>query len=310
MTRPDVTVLVPVYNRAGMLDECLAGVRSQATDLVVQVLVVDDGSTDASAEVAARSGADVIRLPANSGLATARNTGLEAAQGPWVAFLDSDDWWSPDHLATLWAAREGVALVATSALTVWAGRRRVVGSPFPWRIELRRPSDALRPENVIAASAAMIRRDVALDVGAFTIRPYCEDLDLWVRLLSRAHGRVLPRLTVGYRSHEGQMSREQAMDAEFTRLVSELRSHGLLTAKSTRPFATIDAWDARPGSGTVGWLARQVRPRGIEPTQLTRLLASRAAQRQRWRLQPQAARRLQRPPAVAPAPAPPTSRRA
>ncbi|MST32007.1 glycosyltransferase [Acidimicrobiaceae bacterium USS-CC1] len=303
-------MLVPVYNRAGMLAECLMSIRRQDTGLVVQVLVVDDGSTDASADVAARSGADVLRLPANSGLATARNTGLQAAEAPWVAFLDSDDWWSPDHLSTLWAARDGVALVATSALTVLAGRRRVVGSPFPWRIELRRPSDVLRPENVIAASAAMVRRDVALDAGAFALRPYCEDLDLWVRLLSRAHGRVLPRLTVGYRSHEGQMSHEQAMGTEFTRLVSDLRSSGLLTADSTRPFATIDAWDARPGSGTVGWLARQVRPGRIEPMQLTRLLASRAAQRQRWRLQPGAARRLQQPPAVAPAPAAPTSRRA
>lgn len=98
---PKISVVIPVYNRIHSLRRCLDSVLAQ-TYPVVELLVVDDCSSDGSAETA-ESIADIrirlLRLPVRSGAQAARNAGIRSAEGDWIAFLDSDDEWLPDKIA-------------------------------------------------------------------------------------------------------------------------------------------------------------------------------------------------------------------
>ena len=106
---PDVSVIVPVHNTAPWLEQCLAGVRRQS-GVRLEIICVDDGSTDAAPDLLAQAAAGDPRIrvitQANAGLSAARNAGLVAATGRYVCFLDSDDYWGPDALAQLVAAAD------------------------------------------------------------------------------------------------------------------------------------------------------------------------------------------------------------
>ncbi len=99
-----IAVVIPVYNGAAFLAEAIDSALAQG-DQMLDVLVVDDGSTDASAAVAARY-APRVRLmqQQNRGAAAARNAGVAATAGDFIAFLDADDTWYPGKLAKQLAA--------------------------------------------------------------------------------------------------------------------------------------------------------------------------------------------------------------
>ena len=116
MSAPTVTCIVPVFNGERYLREALDSIVAQSHQ-TLDVLLVDDGSTDASAAVA-KSYGDRIRyfFQPNAGPAAARNVGLAAAQGEFVAFLDADDRWHPEKLTlqlARFAAGEPLANVMT-----------------------------------------------------------------------------------------------------------------------------------------------------------------------------------------------------
>jgi glycosyltransferase involved in cell wall biosynthesis len=110
MTGPDaggvVSIVIPVHNAASFICEALASAYAQ-DGLSIEVIVVDDGSTDGSLEIA-RSHHPGIRAirQVNAGIGAARNRGVEAARGEYLAFLDADDRWPAGRLAKLLAARE------------------------------------------------------------------------------------------------------------------------------------------------------------------------------------------------------------
>lgn len=112
-TEPDVTVVIPVYNSESWLDDCLSSVLAQ-TGPSLEVVCIDDGSTDSSSEVLDRYArldprVTVVHQP-NSGQSVARNRGLDEARGRYVVFLDSDDFWPSDSLATLVADADADSL--------------------------------------------------------------------------------------------------------------------------------------------------------------------------------------------------------
>src|SRR5215469_600238 len=101
IAKPRVSVVIPLFNRARTIERALASVQRQSfSDL--EIVVVDDASSDGGADKIA--GLDprlrILRHPANRGAAAARNTGINAARGEYVAFLDSDDEWLPAKLTT------------------------------------------------------------------------------------------------------------------------------------------------------------------------------------------------------------------
>lgn len=113
-----ISVVIPLWNKAPYVRRCLDSVLAQAfTDF--EVVVVDDGSTDGGPALVEAVGDRRVRLvrQANSGVSVARNRGVSEARGDWVAFLDADDEWTPDHLsvlASLMAAYPHVGMVSTS----------------------------------------------------------------------------------------------------------------------------------------------------------------------------------------------------
>lgn len=95
---PSFSVVIPAYNREGTLERCIQSALDQS-HAPREILVVDDGSTDRSAELAAAFGGIVrVILQPNGGAPSARNHGVRDAHFEWIAFLDSDDYWEPDHL--------------------------------------------------------------------------------------------------------------------------------------------------------------------------------------------------------------------
>ncbi|MEM7165574.1 MAG: glycosyltransferase family A protein [Planctomycetota bacterium] len=98
MTAPQVTVVIPVYNRPDYLTEALASLATQ-THPRVQVIVVDDGSTDDIAAVVATFNDVVYLRQEQAGPSVARNLGIQHATGQYFAFLDSDDRWLPEKIA-------------------------------------------------------------------------------------------------------------------------------------------------------------------------------------------------------------------
>ena len=132
-----VSVVIPLFNSAGTLRRAVVSVLSQ-TLADIEVLIVDDGSRDASPALARRLAADdprirVISLPHNRGKSHAMNLAITGACGRWIAVLDADDWYSPDRLATLVAAGEshGVPLVADNQLFYDAAASSFVRTAFP-----------------------------------------------------------------------------------------------------------------------------------------------------------------------------------
>lgn len=192
-----------------MLRRALASVFSQQPAPPDEVIVVDDGSSDDTSAVATEMGARLIRHPRNLGLSAARNTGLRATQHRWVALLDSDDEWLPEHLSSLWALRGGHVLVAGSSIQCGAdpAADRFAGPVTHGPFVLRSGEQLIYPSNIIPVSASMFRRDLALEAGGFRAhRGVVEDLDMWLRLLERGTAVCSPRVSVVYHVHAGQMS--------------------------------------------------------------------------------------------------------
>ena len=126
---PLVSVIIPTYNRASLIDRAVASVLGQTRD-DLELVVVDDGSTDVTVDLLAGYRSDprfhILCLPQNRGVSAARNAGAGATGAPWIAFLDSDDEWLPDKLSRQlrWsAANPELEIVQTQELWIRHGRR-------------------------------------------------------------------------------------------------------------------------------------------------------------------------------------------
>jgi glycosyltransferase involved in cell wall biosynthesis len=229
-----------------MLPRSLASVWAQRPALPAEVIVVDDGSADDTAEVASCHGATVIRHPENRGLAAARNSGVEAATQDWVAFLDSDDEWLPHHLAHLWGLRAGHALVGSSSLSCGEDERddRFHGAVSRKPVVLHSPTRLIATYNMFTVSGAMIRRDVALELGGFRPVWGVEDMDLWVRVLERYTGICSPRVSVIYHVHGDQMSsRIREMQSGHRQVGESYRDRAESARVALERWDGVEAWD-------------------------------------------------------------------
>ncbi len=186
-----VSVIIPAYNAAGVLSEALASVLAEATP-DVEVVVVDDGSTDGTARLLDRYAPRVrsIRL-ANGGPGRARNAGVATTRAPLVAFLDADDRWLPGSLHRRLAALDAepaAALVYGTVRYVDADGEPMAFDPMAYKARrgMRRSGWVLRSlfwHNFIHTSTVVVRRAVLEAVGGFDERrEVIEDYDLWLRI--------------------------------------------------------------------------------------------------------------------------------
>lgn len=228
-----VSVVIPTRDRAALVTRALASVFAQ-TRPAEEVVVVDDGSGDGTA-ARVRSefpGATVIRHESPRGVSAARNRGVDAAGGEWVAFLDSDDEWVPEKLARQTAALErapGHVLCHCDEIWIRNGRRvnprRRHAKHGGWIFPHCLPLCAISP------SAAMIRRDVLVALGGFDESlPACEDYDLWLRLCARHPVLLVDEpLVVKYGGHADQLSRTTpALDRYRIRALAKILESGTL----------------------------------------------------------------------------------
>jgi glycosyltransferase involved in cell wall biosynthesis len=202
---PDVSVVIPTRNRSGLLARTLrSALRQHGVDL--EVVVVDDGSTDDTADMLRRFGdprLHLVQQVSPLGVSASRNAGVAAASGEWVAFLDDDDLWAPDKLALqLQAAKAaGSAWVYAGAVNVDDRLRILEGGPPP--PPERMPELLIRYNPVPAgASNVMVRADALARVGAFDPQlRRTEDWDLWIRLTRDGPPAAVRRPLVAYRMH-------------------------------------------------------------------------------------------------------------
>jgi glycosyltransferase involved in cell wall biosynthesis len=204
-----VSVIIPTFNRADTLPRALASVQSQRRFTPAEIIVVDDHSDDDSGEIARRHGARVIRHERNEGAAAARNTAVAAASQPWLAMLDSDDEWLPDHLEVLWELRNGHVLVGGASLACFDEDGQppaYAGTIRPRAHTLHSPA-ALIPLNPLSASAVLVSRDAVTSAGGYnTELGYAEDWDLWLRVLEHGTGVMTPSVVCLYHVHAGSKS--------------------------------------------------------------------------------------------------------
>jgi glycosyltransferase involved in cell wall biosynthesis len=227
---PEISVVIPTHNRSGLLRLALRSVLWQQ-DVDFEVIVVDDGSTDDTSEVVTSLGDPRIRLIRNDdsqGVSAARNRGIAEARGQWIAFLDDDDLWAPDKLASqLEAARStGRTWVYVGAVNVSSSPRVVGGGPPLPADEIL---DLLRESNVVpgGCSGVIVTADALATVGPFDrgLQPLA-DWDLWIRLAATGPPACVPRPLVAYRVHAGNMSLDaRRVESEF-RIVSERHGGG------------------------------------------------------------------------------------
>jgi glycosyltransferase involved in cell wall biosynthesis len=172
-SRPTVSVVMPAYNAAATIAAALRSVEAQTVP-PDEVIVVDDGSADGTAALVAKRFPRVRLIrQANAGCGQARNTGVRAAKGEWLAFLDADDLWLPRKLERqLSETRDPAVAVIVCRVT------NKQGEPLPSRIGFH----WLWASNDILVSSALVRRSAFDSAGAFWAERACEDYHLWLRL--------------------------------------------------------------------------------------------------------------------------------
>lgn len=200
-----VSVVIPAYNAEGFLRDALESAVRQ-TLAPLEILVVDDGSSDDTGRLATSvKGVRCIRQ-SNAGVSAARNRGIEEARGDFVALLDADDVWMPEKLAVqLTGLRNNqFAFSARTETDELLKPQRIARGGFPGSLL----EGLLFHGNVVGTpSSVMAPRQALLDAGGFDPRlSMCADWDMWIRLATRLSGTYSDESLVLYRLHEGSMS--------------------------------------------------------------------------------------------------------
>ncbi|MBX6365147.1 MAG: glycosyltransferase family 2 protein, partial [Gemmatimonadetes bacterium] len=222
------SVVIPAYRSERTIAETLRSILGQ-TRPAAEIIVVDDGSPDRSAEIAAGFAVRVVQQE-NAGPAAARNRGILEARGEWIAFADADDLWEPTKLERQWRAHELCpdAGVISCDFREFREQEIVIPSFFHWEhahyfelertplapgiSHLRNFGDAFgRAAFFLFPSAVLARRDLLLEVGLFdaALRNFTEDLDLFYRLLARTSLVTVEEPLMAYRLHGNNSSRDE-----------------------------------------------------------------------------------------------------
>lgn len=217
--RPSFSIVIPLYNEERFAAEAISSALNQSVR-ELQVVIVDDGSTDGTPEVIAGFDdprIDVVRQE-NRGLAAARNAGIERARAEYIGLLDGDDLFMPEYAATMIAALDsnpgagfafvdGWRYVESEARFRRASAYELNGGPAELPDDPERMLDALLENNFVLALSTL-RRSAFDAVGGFeeNLRS-CEDYDLWLRMLIAGYSGIMaPGKQLIQRERPGQMT--------------------------------------------------------------------------------------------------------
>jgi glycosyltransferase involved in cell wall biosynthesis len=266
---PHVSVVIPAYNSAAFIGESLASVRAQTVQ-PAEILVVDDGSTDATREIAREAGAMVLQAARNGGPATARNLGIQQAHGELIAFLDADDLWEPEQLEVCCGLLERYpeAALAFSLVTQFGTADQAQPALLPEGVPVS-AAEILWEQNPLIQSAAVARRDALVAMGGYRDgMRHAEDYDLWLRLAQRHPFVCTHRRLVRYRIHAAQHSlrldqmfrsawqlRHDLWRTVSPELSAEGRARGLSALHRAYEMDLATAWHQRSGAALRAILA-------------------------------------------------------
>jgi glycosyltransferase involved in cell wall biosynthesis len=252
-----VSVIIPAYNAESFLAAAIESVLAQ-TRPPVELIVVDDGSTDGSARIAAGYGRNVRCLTQrNAGVASARNNGAAQAASEWLAFLDADDIWLPQKLHRQLEAIGDSDCACFTAIRVvdHGGHPREDRGTAGTRLDLEAflMHDDRIPQTI--PSTMLVRRDVFLSLGGFDEHlSTAADWDLLIRL--RLYGTLayVPEPLVHYRRHASNMSRDVPLLERDSRLVlAKAFDAAHLPADARRLRRRALAWNDMVLSGSYFW---------------------------------------------------------
>jgi cellulose synthase/poly-beta-1,6-N-acetylglucosamine synthase-like glycosyltransferase len=220
MNEPAVTVVIPAFNAAPFIGDALRSIREQ-TLKGVEVLVVDDASTDDTVREATRFAGEMdltVLTQPNAGPAAARNRGIQRARSRYCAFLDADDVMLPERLQAqleMLAAEPDLGLVHTDLMTfddrgVIHRTRRAFSEPCGGMV-----LDKLLLNNFITTSTVMAPTACLKEVGMFgESRRVSEDFELWLRMAARWKVGFIDQPLVQYRRRPGSLSDDKVLSAQ------------------------------------------------------------------------------------------------
>ena len=267
-----VSIVIPCYNQGRFLRASIASATRQ-TCSPLEIIVVDDGSTDDTAEVTAALGATLIRQR-NTGVGGARNAGLHVARGAFVIFLDADDELMPDAVQT------GVrALTANDTAVCAVGRARPMDEdgrelnalpPRPIGQDLYR--EWLSNNFVFTPGAAIFRRQPLSSIGGFPIDiGPAADYAIYLQLARR--GQVLDhgQPVVRYRNHVASMSTDSARMLRATMRVLRREAAHLPRGYEASYRRGRAHWARWYGMQIIEWMREDLRTHGVRTAQLSTL---------------------------------------
>jgi len=203
-----VSVVIPMYNAEKYIEAALQSVFEQSYQNV-EIVIVDDGSKDGSVELVNSLGKSNINLiqQENSGPATARNRGVQEAQGKWIAFLDADDLWLEGKLTAQLAGLQGKRWGYCDSVFMGGVNDGKRDSELNAKMQ-GNVLEHLTCSNFIGTSGVLIEREVFLESGGFDgeLRSI-QDWDLWLRIASKQEVSYVNEPLVRYRVHSESTSR-------------------------------------------------------------------------------------------------------
>jgi glycosyltransferase involved in cell wall biosynthesis len=229
--KPHVSVIIPTYNRSSLLFEAVKSVLSQTYDNF-ELIIVDDGSTDSSKSSIAPLLKNTPRSTTyleskNRGVSTARNLGAQHAQGEWLAFLDSDDRWTPEKLQLqMEYLKSNPECRVVHGEEIWIRNGRRVNQKIKHAKSGGRIFTDCLKLCLISPSTVVLAKELYHEMQGFDPSfPVCEDYDLWLKITSKYEvGFITTPVTIKYGGHSDQLSRRYfAMD--YWRIKSMHRLH-------------------------------------------------------------------------------------
>ncbi len=205
-----ISVIIPCHNAEPWIAAALRSVAEQTVP-ADEIIVIDDNSTDNSIQQVEQSGVPVnlLRVKVHNA-AAARNAGLEIATGDWIALLDADDIWYPQHLERAITLLHDTNDVAFMSNHDWIGLDgALIEMPEEFRCKLSSPAKQLTVEHFFnianqgfhfGHSTVLYRRERVLEVGKFDIsQKRRHDVDLWLRVIAGHHWTYDTVKSAGYR---------------------------------------------------------------------------------------------------------------